>query len=109
MAMAQFGTLTSYIRIASSSCVACFVMESRDGMKVVSMGSGTGYYTNEFAPEDPRAEMVMDGHAEVSWGSGAMLRRASNERPPSAPCPCSSSLLRPLSLSLIYFFRLNIF
>ena len=66
MAMAQFGTLTSYIRIASSSCVACFVMESRDGMKVVSMGSGTGYYTNEFAPEDPRAEMVMDGHAEVS-------------------------------------------
>lgn len=65
MAMRQFGALTSYIRVASSSCVACFVLESRDGMQVVAMGSGTGYYTTEFAPNDPNAEMVMDGHAEV--------------------------------------------
>ena len=65
MAMEQFGSLTEYIRIASSSCVACFIMESRDGMKVVAMGSGTGYYTECFQPEDPDGNLVMDGHAEV--------------------------------------------
>jgi hypothetical protein len=65
MAMAHFSALTEHIRIAASTCVACFVLESSDGLRVVAMGSGTGYYADEFAPQDPSAELVVDGHAEV--------------------------------------------
>ena len=65
MAMAQFAALTEYIRVASSSCVACFVMESRDGLRVVAMGSGTGYYSECLCPSDDDREMVIDSHAEV--------------------------------------------
>lgn len=42
LAMRQFEGVTEYLKVAASSCMACFLQESRDGLVVVGMGSGTG-------------------------------------------------------------------
>ena len=65
LAMRQFKVVTEHLKIANSSCIACFLQESQDGLMVVGIASGTGHYAECLNPRDDHHELVLDGHAEV--------------------------------------------
>lgn len=56
LSLKHWSILTQHIKVSSSGCVACFIMESNQGLSVVAMGTGTSCYCDSLKPHDPNRE-----------------------------------------------------